>query len=148
MRVFYALLIILAATVLFMLPMTNVAYDFLTDLRTDTFSVTTTPVGTTANVTLLDDLYDCPDTVSVDINSDNATENPLPSSANCTTRVLLIEGLSANTTRTLEVTYAFDPLEGFDAIKVVIKRIPFIWMLVTISFGPAALIALFTRRAG
>jgi len=128
-----------------MLPMTEAVYDFVTELRTDTFSVATSPAGTTANVTLWGDLYDC-DKGSIDIDSDEAEDTPVASSVNCTSRVLLVGGLSANTTRTLEISYDVDALEGFGAIKILLDVWPFIWIIIIILFGPAALFCIFTGR--
>ena len=146
MRIFYAFLIVLVAGILFMLPMTEAIYDFRTALRTDTFSTTTAIGITTANETLLGNLYDC-DMGSIDIDSDEATDHPLPSTINCTNRVLTISGLSANITRILEITYAFDALEGSTAVNALADRIPWIWLLITIAFGPAAIFAIFTGRS-
>ena len=146
MRVFYAFVIILAAAILFMLPLTDVIYDFRTDSRTDTFS-TTTGALPSANETLLDDLYDG-EPGSVDrIVSDNATEAPLANTYNAISRVLNITNLAANTTRILNITYDFDALGGNTTINLLADRFPWIWMLSIICFAPAALIALFTGRA-
>lgn len=145
MRIFYAFLIVLVSVILWMLPVTEAVYDFRTELRTDTFSTTTAVGVTSANETLLDDLYD-DDTGSVDIDSDDATDIPLANSYNGTTQVLNITGLTANTTRTLDVSYDVSALEGYDAISTLLDRVSWIWMLVIISFGPAALFAIFTGR--
>lgn len=128
-----------------MLPLTDAIYDFRTDLRTDTFSTATAAGVTSANETLLEELYD-DDIGSVDIASDNATDAPLPNSYNSTSRELTITGLTANITRTLDITYAVDALQGSTAIDAIVDRIPWIWLLVTIAFGPAALFAIFTGR--
>ena len=125
--------------------MEEAVYDFRTALRTDTF-LTATVVGvTSANATLGDDLYD-EDTGSVDIDSDDTTDTPVANSYNVTSQVLNITGLSANTTRVLEITYAFDALVGFDAINTVVDRFPFIWLLLIIIFPVAAIASLFLRR--
>lgn len=146
MRVFYALLIIIASVILFMLPVTQAVYDFRTDIRTDTFSAPTGVGETTVNVTLLDDLYDC-DPGSIDIDSDVPSDTLLPISINCTNRVLTVDGLTMNTTRILDITYAVDALWDSTALNVLMDRVPWIWMLVIISFGPAALVAIFMGRA-
>ena len=144
MRIFYAFLIVVVSAILFMLPITEAIYDFRTDLREDTFS-TETGAGTTANVTLLDDLYD-DDLGSVDIDSDLATDHPLPNSYNATSQVLNVSGLTATSNRTLDITYDIDALSGNDAINAVADILPFIWMLCIIAFAPAALFAIFTGR--
>ena len=145
-RIFYAFLIIITAVFLWMLPVSEAVHDFRTALRTDTF-LTATGVGvTSANETLWGDLYEC-DLGSIDIDSDDATDTPVPNSANCTSRVLNITGLSGNTTRILEITYAYDALEGFDAINIFVDYLPFIWILLIILFPVAALAALLLGRA-
>ena len=126
--------------------MAEAVYDFKTALRTDTFLTETGVVATTANETLLDDLYD-DDTGSVDVDSDEATDTPVASSYNATSQQLLVSGLTANTTRILEITYAFDALEGYDAIVLVVDRFPFIWMLLIIVFPIGAFAAIFMGRA-
>lgn len=146
MRIFNAFLIILGSVILLLLPLTGAIYDFRTDSRTDTFSTTTGVGVTTANETLLGDLYDC-DMGSIDIDSDNATENPLASSVNCTSRVLLISNLAANTTRILDITYDVGAFEVTDAINDFLDFVPWIWILLIVAFAPAALVALFTNRA-
>ena len=147
MRIFYAFLVLLTSVFLWMLPVTDMVYDFCTTLRTDTFSATTPLASTTANVTLWGDLYDC-DMGSIDIDSDNTTDTPVPSSANCTSRVLLVDGLSANTTRILTVAYDVDSLTGFPALKTLLDMAPFIWIVIILCFAPAAIFAIFTGRSG
>lgn len=107
MRIFYAFIIIFVSAILFMLPFTQMAYDFRTDPRTDVFTVDTAVGITTGNESLYDDLYD-DDMGSIDIDSTLATDLPMPSSYNTTTRLLDITGLTANTTRTLSITYDYD----------------------------------------
>lgn len=145
MRIFWAFLIIVVSTILWLLPITTAIYDFRTDQREDTFA-TETGAGTTANVTLLDDLYE-DDTGSVDIDSDLATDAPLPSSYNATNQNLLVNGLTASANRTLIVTYDIDALSESEAVSNILDRLPLIWLVVIIAFPPAALFAIFTGRA-
>jgi len=101
---------------------------------------------TSANETLLDDLYDG-DIGSIDIASGDATDTPLANTYNATSRLLNITGLTADTTRTLDVSYDVDALEGSDAVNTLVDRVPFIWMLMIIAFAPASLFAIVTNRA-
>lgn len=144
MRIFYAFLIIVVAAILWMLPITMAIYDFRTDLRTDTFNTSTAVGVTTANETLLDDLYDG-DIGSVDIASDDATDAPLANSYNSTSRVLGMTGLTENTTRTLEISYDIDALD-VDSLNTLFDWLPLIWILVIVAFPMAALFAIFTGR--
>lgn len=141
MRIFYAFLIIFVSVVLWTLPITQAVYDYRTDQRTDTYSTDTALVVTTANETLLGDLYDC-DMGSIDIDSDVATDAPLPSSINCTSRVLLVEGLTANTTRILDITYDYDALAGNNAIDTLLGWIPYINILIIVCFPIASILAM------
>jgi len=145
MRVFYALLIVVAAVFLWMIPASSAIYDFRTDLREDTFTSATGLGVTSANVTLQKPVYD-DDTETIDITSDLATDTPAYSSYNATSRQLLISGLTANTTRTLTVTYDIDVLVGYDAINTLVDRFPFIWILIIVAFPVAALLAMFLGR--
>jgi len=146
MRIFYAFIIIFVSAILFMLPFTQMAYDFRTDPRTDVYTVDTAVGITTGNESLYDDLYD-DDMGSIDIDSTLATDIPMPSSYNTTTRLLDITGLTANTTRTLSITYDYDALDASEAIATLIDRLPWVWLLVCVAFSPAALFAIFTGRA-
>jgi len=144
-KIFAAFLIIVVAAVLFMIPSTEMVYDFRTEQRTDTFLTITAAATTSANETLLQDLYG-DDMGSVDIDSDFATDAPLPNSYNSTSRVLNITGLTANTTRALDITYDVSSLGGYDAIDTLLDRFPYFWLLVIIAFAPAALVAMFINR--
>ena len=128
-----------------MLPVTQAIYDYRTDQRTDTFSTDTAVGVTTANETLLGDLYDC-DMGSIDIDSDEATDAPLPNSINCTSQELNVTGLTANTTRTLNITYDYDALAGNNAIDTLVGWLPYIWILIIVVFPMAAIFAIFTGR--
>ena len=141
MRIFYAFLIIFVSVILWTLPITQMVYDYRTDQRTDTYSTDTAVGVTSANETLLDDLYGC-DMGSIDIDSTLATDAPLPNSVNCTNRVLNITGLTANTTRTLDITYDYDALEGNNAIDTLLGWIPYINILIIVCFPIASILAM------
>lgn len=148
MRIFYAFLVIATAAMLWMLPITDAIYDFRTDLQEDSFASDTAVGQTTENVTLSKVLYD-DDTQTIDILSSISDDVPAYSSYNGTTRLLGISGLSANTTRTLTVTYDVDALAGSDAINNFLDVVPWIWLMCIAVFPMAALAAMFLgRRAG
>ena len=125
--------------------MTEAVYDFRTELREDEFTSPTGVGVNCANVTLGKPVYD-DDTGTVDPFSDLSTDIPATSSYNTTSRQLLICGLTANTTRILAVSYDVDALEGFDAIGLLVDRIPFIWILLIVVFPIAAFAAIFMKR--
>jgi len=124
-----------------MLPITQAVYDYRTDQRTDTYSTDTAIGVTSANETLLGDLYDC-DTGSIEFYSDLGTDVPLANSVNCTSRVLNITGLTDNTTRTLDITYDYDALEGNNAIDTLLGWIPYINILIIVVFPIASILAM------
>ena len=144
MKIFYAFLVIVAATLLFMLPITTMVYDFRTDIREDTFTVTTAAGVTSANVTLLKTIYDN-DTATISYLS-SKPEVPVFTSYNTTSRQLLTGNLTALTTRTLYVSYDTDALTGYTALDTLLDRVPFIWLLIIIAFPVAALGSMFVGR--
>ena len=146
MKIFNAFLIIFTATILFMLPITTLIYDFRTDLREDTFAYETGGGVTTGNVTLFKPVYEN-DTDTIDIVSDESDDSPLYSSYNTTSRRLAFTGLVASENRTLVVTYLIDVFEDNDTLNTLMDRLPFIWLLVIIAFAPAAIFAIFLGRA-
>ena len=120
-------------------------YDYRTEPRTDTFNATTGAGVTTANVVLHDFIYDDDtDTISFD---SSIAETPIVSTYNGTTKLLTVASLTANTTRTLEVTYDIDAIPDSAAINTLLDRWAWIWMLVVIVFAPASIAAMWTGRA-
>ena len=144
-KLFTAFLIVVVSAILFMLPVTDAIYDFRTDQRTDTYTTATAVAVTTANATLHAVLYDN-DIGSASFISDLVTDIPLSSSYNSTSRQLLISGLTANTTRTMEITYDFNALSDSSGIDTLMDWMPLIWILIAIGFGPAALFSIFSGR--
>lgn len=147
MKVFYAFLIVLTAAILFMLPLTTMVYDFRTDQRDDTFTITTGAAVTTANVTLANYVFD-DDIQTISFTTNDTAEYPVTSSYNATSRQLLVAGLNTSTSRLLEVTYDVDSIaqEG-TAINSLMDRVPALYLLIIICFPIAALAAIFLNRA-
>ena len=145
MRIFYAFLVIATATMLWMLPITSAIYDFRTDIQEDSFTSDTAVLQTTDNVTLSHVLYDS-DNSTIDILSSISDDTPVLSSYNSTSRLLGISGLSANTTRTLDVSYDVDALKGSDAVNRLLDVVPYLWLMCIAVFPPAALAAIFLGR--
>jgi hypothetical protein len=145
MRIFYAGLVIVVAAILFMLPVSESVYAFRTDLRSDTFPVTTAVGVTSANVTLLKTLYDN-DTDTITFDSDIG-ETPVYGSYNTTTRQLLVTGLTASTSRNLVVSYDVAAFTATSAINRILDKIPFVYMLMIFCFAPAAIAAIFLGKA-
>ena len=146
MRIFYALLILLASAILWMLPVTEGIYDFRTDVREDNFTVLTAAGVTNSTVQLFTDIYD-DDVSTIDLSSNSGDDTPTYSSYNPTTRNLVVTDLSANATRTLTVFYDIDALTESAAVGNLLDMIDFLWILVVVAFPGAAIIAIVTMRA-
>jgi len=144
MRIAFAFIALIASFCLWLLDISNAVYDFRTDVREDSFTVVTPAAVTSANVTLLKAVYDN-DTNTIDYIS-SISETPVFSSYDTTTRQLLTTGLSANTTRTLDVNYDTNALTHSTAINALLNWWPFIWFMIIVAFPIAALVAIFTGR--
>ncbi len=136
MRIFTGALIIILSVILFMLPITRAVYDYRTDIRMDSFNYETGGAVTVANVSLHDPVYD-DDTDTISILSDLATDIPLFSAYNTTTRLVDMTGLTAAANRTLRVYYDIDALSDHTALNTFISWIPLIWILL-VSIFPIA----------
>jgi len=101
---------------------------------------------TTADVTLSTALYDN-DNDTIRFYSDTSTDSPTFTSYNGTTRVMSLSGLTANTTRTLDVSYDIDVLNAADAVDTLLSNWQWYWYIMISIFPLAALAAIFTRRA-
>lgn len=128
-----------------MLPITEGVYDFRTDVKEDLFFYETAG-GTTANVTLIKEIYD-DDISTVSILSDDGDDIPTATSYDPATRTLGISGLDTATNRTLAISYDVDALGLSTAMTVFIDRISWIWLLCVIAFAPAAIAAIFMNKA-
>lgn len=129
-----------------MLPVTDAIYDYQTDLRTDTNTVTTAAGVTTGNVTLFTALHD-DDTSTITITSNDSDDSPVYSSYNTTTRALDFTGLAENTTRTITVTYDIYALSSSGAIDTFVDKLDLFWLVVIVAFPIAAIAAVVIGRA-
>lgn len=145
MRIFHSFLVIMAAIILLMLPITQSAYAFRTDVKTNTFNVSTPVATTNATVVLLNHLYD--DNINTVAVTSNTSESPIPFSWDSSTKSLIITGLSANVTHSLVVSYDVAAFATTNTISILLDKLPFIWMLIVVAFAPAALVAIFMGKA-
>lgn len=146
MRIFQAFLIIIASTLLFLVPITESVEEFLVDTQEDNISVSTAVGETSENVTLSETLYDS-DISSVVVISDLSSDTVSWSSYNATPNHFLVSGMTANTSRLLTVSYDIDALGGNAALILLANRLPIFWLVWMGAFAPAALAAIFTGRA-
>lgn len=128
-----------------MLPITEGIYDFRTDVKDDTFYIVTGAGDTTANVTLLKEVYD-DDVSTISVTSDFSGDIPTLVDYHTATRVTDINGLLISANRTLTVEYDYDALNPSGAIEVFLDRLAWIWMICVIAFAPAAIAAIWMRK--
>lgn len=145
MRIFQAFIIIMAAVILFLLPLTLAMYDFQTDLRVDSITGTTGVGETSDNVVLGTTVYD-DDTTTITVVSDLGSDNPAAGAYASGSHTLNVTGLTANTTRTLTISYDVDALAGSTAIATLSDKIAWIFLLMAIIFPPTALYAIFAGK--
>lgn len=143
-KIFNAFLIILASTILFLIPFIQAAEDLKTDQRTDYFNISTAVGITTSNITLGEALYDN-DLTTIQIVSDLSTDSVVWASYNATDRHILISALTDNSTRTLTASYNVDAL-GSSAVSDFVDALVWIWLLSAAAFAPAALAGIFIGR--
>jgi len=147
MKIFYSFLVIVAAAILFLLPVSDAVYAFRTTVRTDVFPGEATGGGdSTAAVVLLKDVYE-DDTTTIEPTSSLSTDIPAYLSYNTTNRELTVSGLTVSENRTIYVDYTIDALAMTGALSTLADRLPWIWMLLVIGFVPAALVAIFMGKA-
>jgi hypothetical protein len=146
LKIFYSFLIVFASAVLYFIPITAGVHDFRTDLKEDSFYVSTNGAITTGNVTLIKALYQ-DDTSSVQLTSDQAVDTPVVAGYTTATRLLDISGLAVSYNRTLTASYDWDALGGSGAVNAFLDKVAWIWLLCVIAFAPAALAAVWMGKA-
>ena len=120
------------------LPMTGAQYSLLTDLRADTFTVSTNSTATTGTVQLVKDIYD-DDVTTISLSSNDVDDSPLYSSYNATTRALTVSGLAVSTDRTLTVTYDVDAINN-SAFSSALTVGGYPWLIMIVLFPLGGLI--------
>ena len=142
-RIFSGFLILLFSVFLWLIPVTSLVYDFRTDVTTNAF-YSTTDASTNATVTLTDFIYD-DDVTTLAILSTLNSDAPTWASYNGTTRATVIAGLTANTTRTLKVSYDTDALDS-TSWDTILNLFPTLWIIIIICFPLAGLVAILIGR--
>ena len=130
-----------------MLPITQAIYDYRTDIYYDYYNWETQGANTTANVVLTNPIYNN-DTNTITIQSNLATDVPLYSAYNTTTRLLDMTGLTAGVNRTLTVYYDIDALLSQPALSILMGWLPYIWMLMVIILPMAGIYAVIKYGKG
>jgi hypothetical protein len=132
MRYFTGFLIVLSSVIFWMLPVADSIYAWKTESRTDTFTVVTAPGITSGNSTLVKSIYN-DDVSTIILSSDLSTDIPVYSSYNGTSKKVVYTGLSANTTRQIEIQYdtiAFDEGSVFEALSSLAVWLLYIFFIV------------------
>ena len=145
MKIFYSFLIIVCSTILILLPVTAGIYDFRTDVREDYLTATTGVGESSDNVTLQKLVYD-DDSTTISVYSSDSGDVPIMTAFDATSHSVVFSGLTANTSRTLTVSYdvaAFT--EG--GLTAFLNILPYIWILIWVAFPIAALVAIWMGKA-
>ncbi len=143
-KIFQGFLVLVAVALLWMLPIPQSVYDFRTDIREETTQAVT-GLGVTTFSTVLDKpIYD-DDTQTIILLSDNPLDIPVVSTYTAPTRTLLIDGLNADDTRTLTISFDIDSLNAHPAFNTVLNIIPYFWILILVVFPVVSLIVIIRR---
>lgn len=145
LRIFTGFLIMFCSVILWLLPIPQSVYDYRTDPRTDTFSITTGLGVTSGSAVLRKPIYD-DDIMTLVFSSNNSGDSPLYSSYNTTSRLVDFTGLAANTTRALEITYDINALESNGALENMAGIEPWLYYIILILFPIAGLIYIFWEK--
>ena len=98
--------------------------------HTEAFGSVTTAAGvTTANVTLVEDLFGDRTAEVTSVTSNVTTDVPLVSTYTAATNKLLISGLTASQTRTLTVVYKIGRLTDYFGVDTAIRTWPMFLVL-------------------
>lgn len=119
------------------------AYDYRTKVQQETFYTTTAVGQTSANVTLIKDIYNN-DYSTLSFLSSDTVDSPILSTYNASTRQALVAGLAASTTRTLTASYDVNALSGLVAIDVVMDLTPYFWYLMVFVFMAGSIVYMWT----
>ena len=120
--------------------------DFRSEEYTESHGVVTTGVGgTTANLTLTQDLFLDENSEVESVTSNVTNDVPLVSTYTSATDRLLITGLVASTARTLTVVYNIPSLDNYYAVDIATRVIPLLLVLGVFGLVAAAVYA-GTRR--
>ena len=104
--------------------------DVRSTSHTDAFgSVTTAAAVTTANVTLVEDLFGDRTAEVTSVTSNLTTDIPLVYSYTAATNRLIISGLTASETRTLTVVYKIGRLTDYFGVDTAIRTWPMFLVL-------------------
>ena len=138
-------MIVFTVGALFFLPITDGITAVKTDTKIDRLPSVTGAGETTDNLTLTNEVYN-DDTSDLTLDSSDGDDTPTLTAYAPGNHTIAISGLSANTTRTITVTYDIAALTIWSGVDTLLGYFPMIWYILAIVMAPAALIAIWKFR--
>lgn len=130
-----------------MLPgVTTGTESFRTDVKTQSYSVTTAGGATSQNVTLGWELWNNAVTEVTNLSSNMTTDNPVANSYAAAGNLLEITGLAAATTRTVSVSYRTAGLDSYQGAEQASTKLPAVVIGLIVLIPLALLAAIFIKR--
>ncbi len=146
-NVLIALIVLVGIAFLILLakPLMGGLESFRTQSQTDNFSIATSNVQTSINITLTHPLFQA-DTHYATVSSNVNTDVPLASNYTASTNKLTVSGLTANITRLLTVSYSIGALDS--NVDAAVRQMPSIWFygIVALIFLSIAIVVIAMRR--
>jgi methionine synthase I (cobalamin-dependent) len=138
------------AIVLTMFPIiTDSVSTVQTDQNVESYAAVATGIGeTSADVVLSEDLYNGRSASVVSITSDNIGDTPVAGTYTALTNTLAVNGLKANDTRTLVVTYKIDALGDYTGLGAMAGLTPLLIWVAIIAVLIGSIAAVFKGRGG
>ena len=120
--------------------------SFRTDIIEQTFTVATAVGVTTANISLTHSLWNEDITEITRLTSDDSTDTPVADSYVAANKRVALSGLTANTTRAIEIDYSSAGLDDYAGADQASTNIPGITVGMFILIPLAVVAAVFIRR--
>lgn len=139
MRIFQSFLVLIFVAILWLVPYSSAIYAFRTDVREDTFTITTAPAETTTTLTLKRPVYN-DDDETISVISDNSADTPVIDSYTAATRALVVTGLIDDDTRIITAFYDVPAFTVHSALDVLMDILPFFIILILVALPVVALI--------
>lgn len=141
MKWLFSILIVLSAAAGFAVPITGLCHDFQTDVRTDNVYTSTGPGAVTADIVLFKSIY-ADDSSTLSVNS-SISESPVITAYTAATKTASIGGLTANTSRTISLSYEVDALGGSSSWTTLLGIAPYLYYLILVIIMAAGPIVIF-----
>lgn len=126
------------------------SHETITNEYTDTGNITTGVGETSGNMTLTEDLYLDRLASILTLTSTHGADNPVATSYNSTTNILIVGGLIASQTRLITCTYEYNSSDEFPNSTQVMQMVPTMVVLALLALIvgiPMGLFAIAWRKA-